>query len=83
MQRRDCLRSAGAAAAALAGAGPAGGQDPAASGSSSDAPRKTVTEPRRTLPVLGAYDVVVVGGGIAGVAAAVAAARNGAKACLL
>ena len=83
MHRRDFLRSAGAAAAALAAAGPAAGQEPAAPGSSSDAPRKTVTEPRRTLPVLGAYDVVVVGGGIAGVAAAVAAARNGAKACLL
>ena len=29
------------------------------------------------------YDVVVVGGGSAGIAAAVAAARNGAKTCLV
>jgi ribulose 1,5-bisphosphate synthetase/thiazole synthase len=33
--------------------------------------------------VSGTFDVVVVGGGIAGVAAAVAAARNGASTCLL
>jgi hypothetical protein len=39
-------------------------------------------EPRRT-PIAGGYDVIVAGGGIAGVAAAVAAARNGASVCLL
>jgi glycine/D-amino acid oxidase-like deaminating enzyme len=33
--------------------------------------------------VIGTYDVAVVGGGVAGVAAALAAARNGAKVCLL
>lgn len=43
----------------------------------------TVTEPARQLPVAGAYDVVVAGGGVAGVAAAVAAARGGASVCLL
>jgi hypothetical protein len=43
----------------------------------------TITEPERTLSVAGAYDVVVAGGGIAGVAAAVAAARNGVSVCLL
>jgi 2-polyprenyl-6-methoxyphenol hydroxylase-like FAD-dependent oxidoreductase len=43
----------------------------------------TLSEPSRTLPVAGAYDVVVTGGGIAGLAAAVAAARNGASVCLL
>lgn len=43
----------------------------------------TVLEPARELPVAGRYDVVVAGGGIAGVAAAVAAARNGVSACLL
>lgn len=43
----------------------------------------TIEEVARILPVAGAYDVLVAGGGIAGVAAAVAAARNGASVCLL
>lgn len=43
----------------------------------------SIIEPKRQLPVAGAYDVIVAGGGIAGVAAAVAAARNGASVCLL
>ncbi len=42
-----------------------------------------VHEPARDLPVSAEYDVAVVGGGIAGVTAAVAAARNGARVCLL
>jgi hypothetical protein len=42
-----------------------------------------IHEPARELPVTGEYDVVVAGGGIAGVAAGVAAARNGASVCLL
>ncbi|MHB1317364.1 MAG: FAD-dependent oxidoreductase [Anaerolineae bacterium] len=42
-----------------------------------------ILEPARDLPVWGSYDVVIAGGGIAGVAAAVAAARNGASVCLL
>lgn len=42
-----------------------------------------VSEAARDVPVVGAYDVVVAGGGIAGVAAAVAAARLGVSVCLL
>jgi hypothetical protein len=43
----------------------------------------SIRESARDLPVTGSFDVVVVGGGIAGVAAAVAAARNSASVCLL
>lgn len=42
-----------------------------------------ITEPARELLVREGYDVIVAGGGIAGVAAAVAAARNGASVILL
>ena len=46
-------------------------------------PVKTVTEPAREVPVLAETDVLVVGGGPAGTAAAIAAARCGADVLLV
>lgn len=43
----------------------------------------TITEPSRVLPISSSCDVLVCGGGIAGVAAALAAARNGARTLLI
>ena len=44
---------------------------------------KTYTEPARQLSSIGKYDVVIVGGGFAGVSAALSAARDGATVCLI
>lgn len=43
----------------------------------------TVKEPERELSVVKTYDTVVCGGGIAGISAALASARNGAKTLLI
>ncbi len=46
-------------------------------------PTRTITEPSRQIPLYGEYDVAVLGGGPAGIAAAVAAARAGRKTLLI
>lgn len=42
-----------------------------------------IEEPGRKTPITGEYDVVITGGGVAGIVSAIASARNGAKTCLI
>ena len=46
-------------------------------------PLKSITEPARQIPLYGEYEVVVLGGGPAGIAAAVAAVRAGRRTLLI
>jgi ribulose 1,5-bisphosphate synthetase/thiazole synthase len=46
-------------------------------------PPRTITEPARQVPLYGEYEVAVLGGGPAGIAAAVAAARAGRRTLLI
>src|ERR1700686_1016260 len=46
-------------------------------------PPKTIEEPARQLPLYGEYEVAILGGGPAGIAAAVAAARAGRRTLLI
>src|SRR3954467_2689966 len=48
-----------------------------------DVPPRTITEPAREIPLYGEYEVAVLGGGPAGIAAAVAAARAGRRTLLV
>ena len=43
----------------------------------------SIVEPARETPIFGAYEIVVLGGGPAGIAAAAAAGAHGRKALLI
>lgn len=85
MNRRDFISkgSVGAGAALLAPSLLAKGLSNPLSASGADTPEGSILEPSRQTSVVSTADVVVIGGGPAGFAAAVAAAREGADVMLL
>ena len=82
MKRRRFLGIAAGAAAGLAGAAADGQQQENRGNTVGKAPLPEITWSRR-VPVRYEADVAVIGGGIAGVSAACAAARSGAKVVLV
>lgn len=62
---------------------PAGNSQAAASQDQTAGTGKSITEPARQIPVLAETDVLVIGGGPAGAAAAIAASRAGAETYLV
>ena len=45
--------------------------------------KNLLIEPAKNIKIIDEFDVIVVGGGIAGVAAAIAASRNNSKVCIV